>query len=88
MIQPVTPGKTLIEQIDSYCSDFYRIAASPLGRLTPTGAGLRVECFSGFGTIEGSPPTAADFESSILGHRSSERFKIFRTGEGWRIPED
>ena len=71
MIQPVTPGKTLIEQIDSYCSNFYR-----------------VKCFSGFGTIEGSPPTAVDFESSILGHRPSQRFKIFRTGEGWRIPED
>ena len=41
-----------------------------------------------FGTIEGSPPNATEFENHLLGHRPSQRFKVFRIGEGWRIPED
>ena len=41
-----------------------------------------------YGTIEGSPSNATEFEEYLLGHRPSQRFKMFKIGEGWRIPED
>ena len=41
-----------------------------------------------FGTMEGSMADASGFENHLLGQRPSQGFKIFRIGEGWRIPGD
>jgi L-ascorbate 6-phosphate lactonase len=40
-----------------------------------------------YGSLAGSPPDASRFVEHILGHRPSQKFKVFETGEKWTIPQ-
>jgi L-ascorbate 6-phosphate lactonase len=41
-----------------------------------------------YGMFGGSAAEETDFVAHMLGHRPEQRFKVFRCGEKWTVPED